>query len=130
MPLPAGKDLTMMNDPNYEHPRAQQNPTYISGQAGPSQGVPAPYVQPNMPIPNGKWRTILKIVGKPTKSALTNTRPTVTLMGSMMHIHSDRFDWVLSFDRIEDLEIEFGEVAPPHVVPDEPLDTVTESVVE
>lgn len=108
MSLPRGKDLTnLMN----EAPPQRQRTT--------------PPVRQEMYYGGyGRWRTVFKVVGRPQKEVFTEQRPEVKNNGSVVHIHSDRFDWIVGFDKIEALEIEFGDL-PPEQKELEPIEAVS-----
>lgn len=110
MPI-AGKDVTdLMNEPPPQ--RRAQRSTYRP----PVQDQQHQYVAAQPPMNyggRGQWRTIFKTVDGGKKEIFTETRPEVKSTGNVVHIHSERFDWIMGIDKIEILEVEYGEIPPP-----------------
>lgn len=137
--MPEGRDLTNLAMGN-EAPRIRPQPTYRP----PVQSVaPTTEAMPQRIAPtnglrfggNGQWRTILKTKDR-NMTTFTQERPTVTTSGTLVHIHSERFDFIMSIDKIEELEIEFGEVpVVPEIEKEEVIhegsdESVVEGIVE
>ena len=125
-----GKDVTsLMSDPPPYRPQAQQQGAYRPTVQ--SQGEYAPLVsQPQVTYGGrGQWRTVFKAVDGNRKEIFTETRPEVKTTGNIVHIHSERFDWIMGIDKVEVLEVEYGEL-PPVVVQEPVVESTAQSVEE
>jgi len=122
---PQGKDVThLMEELPPSRPRTQQQGAYRPPVLSQGDYHPAPQQTMNYGG-RGQWRTVFKAVDGNRKEIFTETRPEVKTTGNIVHIHSERFDWIMGIDKVEVLEVEYGELPPA-----QPIVTAGDKTIE